>query len=128
MSYRPTATPSLFPYLSCLHGDGSNTRRYIYGADVADAITCIMHKGSIGETYNIGTKFEISNKELAKYIIQEMGLGGQSDQLLEFVSDRPFNDLRYAVDSAKLEKMGWKAQVPFQEGLEKTSKKVKSLS
>ncbi|KAI9099802.1 hypothetical protein DFS34DRAFT_506631 [Phlyctochytrium arcticum] len=103
-----------------LHGDGSNTRRFIYGSDVADAIEIIMHKGAIGETYNIGTSDEISNLELTRYLLKKMSLEAKSSQLIEFVEDRPFNDMRYAIDSNKLEQMGWKPKVKFEEGIERT--------
>ncbi|KAI8817523.1 uncharacterized protein EV422DRAFT_216489 [Fimicolochytrium jonesii] len=103
-----------------IHGDGSNTRRFIYGTDVADAIEVILHKGHTGETYNIGTPFEISNLNLTKYLIELMGLKEKEKELIEFVEDRPFNDTRYAIDSAKLEALGWKPKVSFEEGVRKT--------
>ncbi|KAJ3274874.1 hypothetical protein HK104_003996 [Borealophlyctis nickersoniae] len=104
----------------CIHGDGSNTRRYIYATDVADAIDIVLHQGHVGETYNIGTTLELSNLQLAHRLIRLMGLPGQVEDHLEFVPDRPFNDRRYAVDSQKLQKMGWSAKVEFDEGLKKT--------
>lgn len=106
----------------CIHGDGSNTRRYIYGSDVADAIDIILHRGSVGETYNIGTSFEISNLNLARYLIKEMNpaAAGNPDSRIEFVSDRPFNDRRYAVDSSRLAQLGWKPKVSFEEGIKRT--------
>jgi len=108
----------------CLHGDGTNTRRYIYGTDVADAVDVILHKGKVGETYNIGTQYEISNRELASQLIKHTGVGksGDNSEHIEFVADRPFNDRRYAVDSTKLEALGWKVKVPFHEGLARTVK------
>ncbi|KND05159.1 dTDP-glucose 4,6-dehydratase [Spizellomyces punctatus DAOM BR117] len=103
-----------------IHGDGSNTRRFIYGSDVADAVEVILHKGEIGQTYNIGTSFEISNLELTKFLIKQMGLSARESELIEFVEDRPFNDMRYAIDSTKLEALGWKPKVEFEEGVKKT--------
>ncbi|KAI8913021.1 dTDP-glucose 4,6-dehydratase [Powellomyces hirtus] len=103
-----------------IHGDGSNTRRFIYGTDVADAIEVILHKGDIGETYNIGTSFEISNLNLTKLLIKQMGLAARETELIEFVEDRPFNDMRYAIDSTKLEALGWAPKVTFEDGLKKT--------
>ncbi|KAJ3160622.1 hypothetical protein HDU86_000381 [Geranomyces michiganensis] len=100
-----------------IHGDGSNTRRFIYGTDVADAIEVILHKGAIGETYNIGTSFEISNLELTKLLIKQMGLEAREKELITFVEDRPFNDTRYAIDSTKLEALGWAPKVSFETGL-----------
>ncbi|KAJ3031961.1 hypothetical protein HDV00_008085 [Rhizophlyctis rosea] len=104
----------------CLHGDGSNTRRYIYGSDVADAIVLVLHKGTIGEIYNIGTETELSNLEVAKRLIKTMNLPGDPADHLEYVPDRPFNDKRYAVDSTKLQQLGWSAKVSFEEGLQRT--------
>jgi dTDP-glucose 4,6-dehydratase len=104
----------------CIHGDGSHTRRYIYGTDVADAISLIIHKGIDGEIYNIGTPFEISNLELARLLAKEMKLPGDVDSHIEFVGDRQFNDRRYAIDSMKLEKLGWAPKVAFDDGIKKT--------
>ncbi|KAI8821049.1 uncharacterized protein EV422DRAFT_550660 [Fimicolochytrium jonesii] len=111
-----------------IHGDGSNTRRFIYGTDVADAIEVILHRGHTGETYNIGTSFEISNLALTKYLIKLMGLSSKESELIEFVEDRPFNDMRYAIDSAKLEALGWAPKVDFEEGVKKTIEWYKAYS
>lgn len=105
----------------CIHGDGSHTRRYIYATDVADAVGLIMHQGVEGEIYNIGTTFEISNLDLARMLTKLMGHKGSADDMIEFHGDRQFNDRRYAIDSEKLEKMGWKPKVSFDEGILKTS-------
>ncbi|KAJ3168616.1 hypothetical protein HDU88_001509 [Geranomyces variabilis] len=111
-----------------IHGDGSNTRRFIYGTDVADAIEVILHKGSTGETYNIGTSFEISNLELTKMLIKQMGLGDREKELITFVEDRPFNDMRYAIDSTKLEALGWAPKVSFEVGLKRSIEWYKTYS
>ncbi|KAI7870219.1 hypothetical protein BDF14DRAFT_1775945 [Spinellus fusiger] len=104
-----------------IHGQGHNSRKYLYAADVADALDVIFHKGSVGETYNIGSAFEISNLNLAKRLI---GLFGYKEEHyndhLEFVQDRAFNDKRYAVDCSKLENLGWKPRMGFDDGLRKT--------
>lgn len=103
-----------------LHGDGSNRRSFIYVSDVARAFDAVVHKGVIGETYNIGTQFEISNLEVAKAIIKEYGLEKEQDKYITFVSDRKFNDLRYHIDNTKLKYLGWEPEVPFTEGIKKT--------
>ncbi len=108
---------------SYVHGNGSNSRRYLYVSDVVDALITVLHEGRIGQIYNIGTEFEISNLELAKFLIQKLGRHDKEDQLIEFVPDRAFNDLRYAVDSSKLLALGWRPQVSFEEGIAKTSMK-----
>ncbi|KAF7725659.1 hypothetical protein EC973_009466 [Apophysomyces ossiformis] len=102
-----------------IHGDGHNSRKYLYAADVADALDVIFHKGQIGETYNIGSAFEISNLELAKRLIRLFGYKNVDDYL-EFSQDRAFNDKRYAVDCSKLEKLGWQPRMEFDQGLLKT--------
>ncbi|KAI9030011.1 hypothetical protein CLU79DRAFT_733678 [Phycomyces nitens] len=104
-----------------IHGQGQNSRKYLYAADVADALDVIFHKGSVGETYNIGSAFEISNLMLAKRLIGMFGYKkDQVDDHLEFVQDRAFNDKRYAVDCSKLEKLGWAPRMGFDDGLRKT--------
>ncbi|KAI9306127.1 hypothetical protein BJ944DRAFT_255573 [Cunninghamella echinulata] len=104
-----------------IHGDGQNSRKYLYAGDVADALDVILHKGDIGETYNIGSAFEISNLELAKRLIRLFGHKEEDiPKYLEFVQDRAFNDQRYAVDYSKLEKLGWKPRMEFNKGLLKT--------
>ncbi|RKO91246.1 RHM1/ROL1 [Blyttiomyces helicus] len=106
----------------CIHGSGGNTRRYIYGADVADAIDIILHRGVVGEAYNIGTTFEMSNIDLAKYLIKEIipSAATSPEKYLEFFNDRPFNDLRYAVDSLRCSQLGWRPRFTFEEGIKKT--------
>jgi UDP-glucose 4,6-dehydratase len=83
-------------------------------------VDLILHKGLVGETYNIGTTFEISNRELASRLVSEMGLPGNTSNYLEFVPDRAFNDRRYAIDSKKLKTLGWSPKVSFEEGIRKT--------
>ena len=106
--------------ISYIHGDGSNSRKYLYAGDVADALDIILHLGQIGEIYNIGSNFEISNLDLAKTLIRQFGF--KDDKCLEFVQDRAFNDRRYAVDYRKLKELGWKPRIGWEEGLKKTSK------
>ncbi|KAI8341525.1 putative DTDP-glucose 4,6-dehydratase [Chlamydoabsidia padenii] len=104
-----------------IHGDGKNSRKYLYAGDVADALDVIFHKGTVGETYNIGSAFEISNLEFAKRLIRLFGhQEHEIPRYLEFVHDRAFNDQRYAVDYSKLEKLGWQPRMAFETGLLKT--------
>jgi dTDP-glucose 4,6-dehydratase len=102
-----------------LHGDGSNIRTYIYTDDVCDAIDVIFSRGVVGETYNVGTRHEISNIELTRKILAEFGL---AEDMIEFVADRPFNDKRYSIDYSKLAALGWEPRVGFEEGLARTIK------
>lgn len=110
----------MLSWRSYIHGDGHNSRKYLYAGDVADALDVIFHRGEVGETYNIGSKFEISNLEFAQRLIKIFGYN-QEDHI-EFVQDRAFNDKRYGVDFTKLEALGWKPKMGFEEGLRKTSK------
>jgi UDP-glucose 4,6-dehydratase len=104
---------------SFIHGDGSNQRNFLYVTDVANAFDTITHKGGVGNVYNIGTDFEISNLEVAKKLISLFGL--EEEKHIMFVENRPFNDCRYKINSDKLATLGWKPQVSWEEGLKQTS-------
>lgn len=73
----------------------------------------------IGEIYNIGSPFEISNIELAQKLISKFNL--KEKDYITYVEDRPFNDCRYNIDATKLRNLGWEPQVDFDSGLDKTS-------
>jgi len=90
--------------------------------DVVDAFDKILHNGLVYEVYNIGSKSEISIKDLAIKLILELGLRDPSKahELLEFVEDRNINDRRYAVDDSKLRALGWKQKVDWDQGLRDT--------
>ncbi|CAB4374896.1 unnamed protein product [Rhizophagus irregularis] len=106
-----------------IHGDGSNSRKYLYVGDLVDALDLILNLGKIGEVYNIGSDFEISNLDLAKTLLKQFNINDEKEQEkhLEFVKDRPFNDLRYAVDDTKLKKeLGWKPKISWNYGIIKT--------
>ena len=109
-----------------VYGDGKYTRDWLWVVDHARAIDTILHKGELGETYNIGGWNEWQNIELIKLMCKVMDkkLGraeGESEKLITYVKDRPGHDRRYAIDATKLnEKLGWKPSVTFEEGLEKT--------
>lgn len=107
-----------------LHGDGSPTRRYLFAGDAADAFDTILHKGEIGQIYNIGSSDEISNLELCHIILTEMGIDIKDtkdfERWVKHTHDRPFNDQRYAVDATKLKKLGWTQKTSFDEGLKTT--------
>jgi dTDP-glucose 4,6-dehydratase len=123
---RKCIPPTLTNGCRFIHGDGSNSRRYLYAGDVANAIDLILHTGEIGEIYNIGTHFEISNLNLARYLLSEFATRWNKDveqlelECLEFVEDRAFNDKRYEVDCSKIERLGWKPTVTFEQGIKKT--------
>jgi len=107
-----------------LHGDGSPTRRYLYAADIVDALDTIFHKGVIGQIYNIASKDEISNTEICHKLLDVFGLPHQTisdlEKWVQHTEDRPFNDQRYATDGSKLAALGWQPKTSFDEGLKNT--------
>lgn len=104
-----------------LHGDGSPTRRYLYAGDAADAFDTILHKGQLGQVYNVGSYDEISNLELCSKLLTELKIPHEAPEdfkkWVKYTHDRPFNDHRYAVDGTKLRNLGWDQKTSFAEGL-----------
>ncbi len=117
---------------ACLHqktipiyGDGSNIRDWIFVIDHCDAISKIIRDGKVGDTYNVGGECEISNLELAKLITQLMDEyfpeNAPHEKLIQFVTDRPGHDWRYAIDNAKINReLNWYPKTKLVEGLKKT--------
>jgi dTDP-D-glucose 4,6-dehydratase len=109
-----------------IHGDGSPTRRYLYGGDAADAFDFVLAKGVVGQIYNVGSAAEVANLDLCKHLLTEFKYPAETDaDVLEhivFVRDRPFNDHRYAVNGDKLKTLGWTQNTPFDVGLRATVK------
>ena len=109
-----------------VYGKGENVRDWLYVEDHAHAIDLIFHKGGIAETYNIGGNNEWRNIDLIKLLIKEVDsqLGneeGHSLPLISYVTDRAGHDLRYAIDSSKLQReLGWSPSLQFEEGIKKT--------
>eukprot|EP00543_Licmophora_paradoxa_P006105 CAMPEP_0202442618 /NCGR_PEP_ID=MMETSP1360-20130828/2014_1 /ASSEMBLY_ACC=CAM_ASM_000848 /TAXON_ID=515479 /ORGANISM="Licmophora paradoxa, Strain CCMP2313" /LENGTH=355 /DNA_ID=CAMNT_0049058027 /DNA_START=54 /DNA_END=1121 /DNA_ORIENTATION=- len=101
-----------------LHGDGSNTRNFLYVTDVANAFDVILHKGSVGHVYNIGGKNELPNISVARELLKHFNM--PEDKYLKFVPDRKFNDLRYTINSSKLHDLGWVEKMSWEEGLKTT--------
>jgi len=104
----------------CLHGDGTKRKRYIYVEDVVKAFDIILHQAVPGEIYNIGTSFEVSPLEVAKKLIKIYKLEDNEKEFIEYSPDRQFSEQRYAIDASKLHRLGWKPEVEFDEGLNKT--------
>lgn len=108
-----------------VYGKGENVRDWLYVEDHAAAIDLIFHQGKNGETYNIGGNNEWTNIDLIKVLCKKMDekLGretGTSEKLITYVKDRAGHDLRYAIDSSKLQKeLDWKPSLQFEEGIEK---------
>ena len=109
-----------------VYGKGENVRDWLYVEDHARAIDLIFHEGKIGETYNIGGFNEWKNIDIIKVLINTVDrlLGrpeGADMDLITYVTDRAGHDLRYAIDSSKLQKeLGWEPSLQFEEGIERT--------
>jgi len=101
-----------------VYGDGTNVREWLYVTDCAEGIMAAIDRGKAGEIYNIGSKEEKQNIEVAKAILKLLGKG---EELIEFVKDRPGHDFRYSLDTTKAKReLGWEAKTSFDEGLKKT--------
>lgn len=109
-----------------VYGKGENVRDWLYVEDHARAIDLIFHKGKVAETYNIGGFNEWKNIDIVKLLIRTtdrlLGRAENEDiNLITYVTDRAGHDLRYAIDSTKLQKeLGWEPNLQFEEGIEKT--------
>jgi len=109
-----------------VYGDGRNVRDWLYVEDHARALTLVLERGRVGETYNIGARNERSNLHVVKAICAlldeiEASAGGPRERLITFVSDRPGHDRRYAIDPSKIEhELGWSAAETFESALDKT--------
>lgn len=109
-----------------VYGKGENVRDWLYVEDHARAIDLIFHKGNVAETYNIGGFNEWKNIDIIKVVINTVDrlLGrkeGEDMDLITYVTDRKGHDMRYAIDSSKLQReLGWEPSLQFEEGIEKT--------
>ncbi len=100
-----------------VYGDGGNVRNWLFVEDFAGGIGHALAHGKPGEVYNCGGPDECDNLAVVRRIIE---LTGAEEGLIEFVTDRPGHDRRYSLSSDKLEELGWRAQVGFEEGLART--------
>lgn len=101
-----------------VYGKGENVRDWIHVHDHNVGVELIMHKGVIGEVYNLGGHAERMNIDVVKTIL---GILGKSEDLITYVTDRPGHDLRYAIDSTKVEKeLGWDRTYDFETGMKET--------
>jgi dTDP-glucose 4,6-dehydratase len=108
-----------------VYGKGENVRDWLYVDDHASALDIIIEKGRVGETYNVGGRNERRNIDVVRRICavldQLVPRETSRETLIEFVTDRPGHDARYAIDATKLEdELGWRAQETFDTGIEKT--------
>lgn len=103
-----------------VYGKGENVRDWLYVEDHCSAIDLIIHKGTVGDVYNVGGHNERTNLEVVKTIIRELG---KSEDLINYVTDRPGHDMRYAIDPTKItNELGWEPQTKFDDGIKKTIK------
>lgn len=101
-----------------VYGDGMQIRDWLHVKDHCEAIDTVLHKGKTGQVYNIGENNEKANIEIVKRLIQELG---KSEELIEYVKDRPGHDRRYAIDNTKItEELGWAPKYTFEEGIKET--------
>jgi dTDP-glucose 4,6-dehydratase len=100
-----------------LYGDGMNVRDWIHVEDHCSALDFVLHKGSLGEVYNISADNELTNREITSQILR---LLEKDASWIEPVPDRPGHDRRYSLSSAKLRLLGWAPTVPFERGIGET--------
>lgn len=100
-----------------LYGDGKNVRDWLFVRDNCEAIDLVVRQGKEGEIYNVGGGNTLSNIELTRKVLKAMG---KDETSIEYVKDRPGHDRRYALDSAKVKKLGWAPKSDFSGALEET--------
>ena len=101
-----------------IYGKGTNIRDWIYVADHCDAVLMALLNGKAGKSYNISANNEIDNLTVVRKILEIMN---KSEDLIDFVEDRPGHDFRYSMDSKKIsDELGWKVKSNFDDGLRKT--------
>lgn len=108
-----------------VYGQGVNVRDWLYVEDHADALLCVLEKGRVGRSYNIGGENEARNIDIVRRICALMDEmrpeGAPHDRLITFVTDRPGHDLRYAIDPSRIRaELGWRPSVTLEEGLRRT--------
>ena len=103
-----------------VYGEGINVRDWLYVEDHCNAIDLIIHKGTVGEVYNIGGHNEMRNIGIVKLICKELN---KPESLITYVTDRKGHDMRYAIDPTKIHKeLGWLPETKFADGIKKTIK------
>lgn len=101
-----------------VYGDGLNVRDWLYVEDHCRAIDLILHKGTVGEVYNVGGHNEMKNIDIVKLICRTLG---KPESLIQFVTDRKGHDRRYAIDPTKIHReLGWLPETQFADGIQKT--------
>ena len=104
-----------------IHGEGKSRRNFIYVDDVSRAINTILLYGKINEIYNIGTDNEYSVMDIADILVNKLK-SNSLEENINYIEDRHFNDYRYSISSQKLRDLGWKEEVKFIDGIDRTIK------
>ena len=109
-----------------VYGEGLNVRDWLYVEDHCKAIDLVIHKGKVGEVYNIGGHNEMKNIDIVNLIcreLDELGKTENAERLITHVTDRKGHDMRYAIDPAKIHgELGWLPETKFEDGIKKTIK------
>jgi len=100
-----------------LYGDGRQIRPYQYVMDHIEGLDIVLHKGVVGQVYNVGPNEETANIDMARAILCQLG---KPESLIQYVADRPGHDRRYSLDSSKLKALGWQPRHDFEQAIEKT--------
>ncbi len=100
-----------------LYGKGTNVRDWLFVEDHCRAMDLILRRGRLGEVYNVGARAEVPNLEVAERIVDILG---KPRELITFVQDRLGHDQRYALDCSRIHDLGWKPELPFEQGLDLT--------
>ncbi len=100
-----------------VYGTGENVRDWLYVLDNCSGIDTVLHKGKVGEVYNIGGNTEKTNFEITRFILEELD---KPESLIEFVEDRQGHDFRYALDTTKIEHIGWEQKHEFEDAIKET--------
>jgi UDP-glucose 4,6-dehydratase len=103
-----------------IQGNGFTRRNFIFTDDVSRAVESILINGEINKTYNIGCNDEYSVLDILRILTKKILNSDKWEDYIEYVPDRPFNDFRYKIDFENLTKLGWKQEVDFEEGLDRT--------
>jgi dTDP-glucose 4,6-dehydratase len=100
-----------------VYGTGENVRDWLYAEDNCEAIDLVLHKGEVGEIYNIAANQELENIQVVRIILK---LTDKPESLIKFVEDRPGHDLRYSLRTEKIRELGWQPETRFKVGIKKT--------
>lgn len=103
-----------------IHGSGNQIRSFLHINDVTKAFDCILHKGEVGEIYNIGTDDEYSVLDVTQKLVKMIKPGDKYENWITHVTDRDFNDQRYNISTNKLNNLGWSQKIDFVDGLRET--------